>query len=100
MAASTERRERFRREAKALAALDHPNIVTVFSIEEADGTHFITMEWVRGKTLSEIMPKKSFPLEKFFDVAIALSDAVAADRGGVRRTFEAQLVTVWELAGF
>ncbi|MBA3638639.1 MAG: protein kinase, partial [Acidobacteria bacterium] len=42
MAASPERLERFRREAKALAALDHPGVVGVYSVEEADGVHFLT----------------------------------------------------------
>ena len=47
-----ERRERFEREAKAVAALNHPNIVTIHSVEDADGTAFLTMELVEGKTLS------------------------------------------------
>ena len=78
LAESEERRVRFKREAKALAALNHPNIVTVFSVEEADGVHFITMELVRGKTFSELLPKRGMPLNKFFDIAIPLADAVAA----------------------
>ena len=78
MGESEERRLRFKREAKALAALNHPNIVTVFSVEEADGVHFITMELVRGKTFSELLPKRGIPLNKFFDIAIPLTDAVAA----------------------
>jgi len=43
------RRDRFQREAKALAALNHPNIVAIHSVEESDGIHFITMELVKGK---------------------------------------------------
>ena len=78
LAESEERRARFTREAKAIAALNHPNIVTVYSVEEDDGVHFITMELVRGKTLSELLPKSGFSLNKFFDIAIPLSDAVAA----------------------
>ena len=76
--ATGERLSRFEREAKAIAALNHPNIVTVFSVEEAEGVHFITMELVRGKTLSELLPKNGFALSKFFDIAIPLADAVAA----------------------
>ncbi len=56
MAESEQRRARFKREAKALAALDHPNIVQVFSVEEAEGTPFITMQLVQGKTLTELLP--------------------------------------------
>ena len=78
MAESEERRARFKREAKAIAALNHPNIVTVHSVEEADGVHFITMELVKGKTLTELLPKHGFPLNRFFDIAIPFADAVAA----------------------
>ncbi len=78
MAENAERRARFEREAKAVAALNHPNIVTIYSVEEAEGVHFITMELVKGKTLSELIPKKGMPLNKFFEVAIPLADAVSA----------------------
>ena len=78
LAESEERRARFQREAKAIAALDHPNIVQVFSVEEADGIHFITMQLVHGKTLTELLPRNGFSLNKFFDIAIPLADAVAA----------------------
>ena len=77
LAENEERRARFQREAKAIAALDHPNIVQVFSVEEADGIHFITMQLVHGKTLTELLPKNGFPLNKFFEIAIPLTDAVA-----------------------
>ena len=56
MAADPERRARFEREARAVAALSHPNIVTVHSVEEANGVHFITMELVEGKTLAKMLP--------------------------------------------
>ena len=78
LAEDKERRARFTREAKAIAALNHPNIVTVYSVEEEDNVHFITMVLVKGKTLAELLPQKGFSIEKFFDVAIPLSDAVAA----------------------
>lgn len=48
MAQDAERLGRFRREAKVLAQLDHSNIVTVYSVEESDGVHFITMQLVEG----------------------------------------------------
>ncbi len=60
LAESEKRRARFKREAKALAALDHPNIIQVFSVEESSGIHFITMQLVRGKTLTELLPKSGF----------------------------------------
>ena len=55
MASSPERLERFRREAKALAALDHPGIVTIFSVEEADAVHFLTMQLVEGQPLDHLI---------------------------------------------
>jgi serine/threonine protein kinase len=56
MAGDPERYGRFEREAKAVAALDHPNIVTIHSVEEDEGVHFITMGLVRGKSLTELIP--------------------------------------------
>lgn len=87
LAESEDRRARFEREAKAIAALNHPNIVTVHSVEEAGGVLFMTMELVEGKTLAELLPENGFPLRRFFDIAIPLTDAVAAahERGIVHR---------------
>ena len=78
LAADEERRARFAREARAVAALNHPNIVTVHSVEESGGTHFITMELVQGKTLAELLPPQGVALGRFFEIAIPLADAVAA----------------------
>src|SRR5512132_3012515 len=78
MASSPERLERFRREAKALAALDHPGIVTVFSVEEAGGVHFLTMQLVAGQPLDLLIAEGPMPRKKLFDVAGALAEALAA----------------------
>lgn len=78
LADDPDRRKRFTREAKAVAALNHPNIVTVHAVEEADGLHFITMELVRGRTLAEMLPRNGFALGKFLEIAILLTDALAA----------------------
>jgi Tol biopolymer transport system component len=78
LAASPERLARFEREAKAVAALNHPSIVHVYSVEEVDGIHFITMELVKGKTLAEAIPGGGFDLGRFFAIATELSEAVAA----------------------
>ena len=64
MASSPERLDRFRREAKALAALDHPGIVGVFSVEEADGVHFLTMQLVEGRSLDQVIPKGGSRLKR------------------------------------
>ena len=87
MAANADRLERFRREAKALAALDHPGIVTVFSVEEADGVHFLTMQLIEGQALDSAIPEGGMPVERILEIATALADALAAahDKGIVHR---------------
>jgi len=81
IAASPERLERFRREAKALAALDHPGIVTVHSVEEAGGVHFLTMQLVEGEALDRVIPEGGLPVERIMTIATALADALAAAHG-------------------
>ncbi len=78
LAHDPERRKRFEREARAVAALKHPNIVTLHAIEEADGLTFITMELVEGRTLASLIGEKGLPLDKFFNIAIPLADALGA----------------------
>ncbi len=98
LAENEERRARFNREARTVAALNHPNIVTVYSVEEAEGIHFITMELVRGKTLSERIPKGGLSLERFFKIAIPLADAVAVahDHGIIHRDLKPANVMLTE----
>lgn len=87
MARNPERLERFRREAQTLASLNHPNIVTVYSVEAVDEVHFLTMELLEGKTLSDYIPKRGAPLKGFFQIAIPLTDALstAHDQGVIHR---------------
>jgi serine/threonine protein kinase len=70
--------ERFTREARAIAALSHPHIVTIYSTEDADGLRFMTMELLEGRTLDQLIPDGGVSFALFFDVAIALADALAA----------------------
>ena len=95
-AAHQERLDRFRREAKALAALSHPNIVTIYSVEEIDGLHFLTMEYVEGETLSEVVPENGLQLDPFFGIAIALADALskAHEAGIIHRDLKPHNVMV------
>ena len=69
VAGSPERRQRFQREARAVAALNHPNIVTLYSVEEADGELFLTMELVQGRSLRELLRDGPLPLAR--SVALA-----------------------------
>jgi serine/threonine protein kinase/tetratricopeptide (TPR) repeat protein len=78
MAADPVRRERFKREAQTVAALDHPNIVTIYSVEAMGDVHFFTMQLVEGKTLDEWIPESGLPLDGFLDIAIPLADALGA----------------------
>ncbi len=96
MASSPERLERFRREAKALAALDHPGVVTVHSVEEADGMHFLTMQLVRGQPLDSLIAESGLPVERILEIATGLADALAAahDRGVVHRDLKPANVMV------
>ncbi len=74
--ATRDRLRRFEQEAKAVAALNHPNIVHVYSVEESEDLHFITMEWVAGKTLAASIPSKGLPLSRFLEIAIPMVDAL------------------------
>jgi len=78
MARDPERLARFQREARAVAALNHPNIVTIYSVEEAEGVHFLTMELVEGKPLDLLIPKGGLPLGRIVEIGSALADALAA----------------------
>jgi serine/threonine protein kinase len=62
VAADGERLRRFQQEARAVAALNHPNIVTIHSVEEADGVHFLTMELIEGATLDASIGRGGMPL--------------------------------------
>src|SRR4051812_49338364 len=67
VAAHPERLARFEREARAVAALNHPNIVTIHSIEHDGATRFLTMELVEGQTLDQRMTAAGLPLARVLD---------------------------------
>ncbi len=96
MAEDPERLARFRREAKALAQLDHPNIVTIYSVEECDSIHFLTMQLVEGQPLDRLICAGGLPLGQIVEVASALGDALAAahEKGIVHRDLKPANVMV------
>ena len=79
--------ERFRQEARAASALNHPNICTIYAIEECDGQWFIAMELLEGESLSEKIQGIPLPLDKLLDIGIQVTDAldVAHGKGIVHR---------------
>jgi TolB-like protein len=96
VAGDPERLERFQREAKALAALDHPNIVTIHSVEETGGVHFLTMQLVEGQPLDRLIPEGGLPVERLLAIGEAIADALAAahDKGIVHRDLKPANVMV------
>jgi eukaryotic-like serine/threonine-protein kinase len=72
------RRRRFVQEARAASALNHPNIVTIYEIESADGIDFIVMEFVAGRTLAALIPKDGMPYREAVRLAIPVADALSA----------------------
>jgi predicted ATPase len=99
MAGDSERLDRFRREARALAALDHPSIVTVYSVEMVNEVHFLTMQLVEGHDLAEIIPDGGLPVDRLVAIASALADALAAahEKGIVHRDLKPANVMVSEV---
>ena len=86
MAEDAERLERFKREAQTIASLNHPNIVTIHSVEEVDGRHFLTMELVEGETLDGHAGSGPIPLPRLLALvtgilAASLFSALAAVTG-------------------
>ena len=96
LAANPDRLARFRREAQTLGALDHPGIVTVHSVDEAEGIHFLTMQLVEGEPLDRLIPADGMPVDRILAIASAIADALAAahDKGIVHRDLKPANVMV------
>ncbi len=79
-----EKKERFIHEAKAASALNHPNITTIYEIDEKEGECFIAMEYIEGKSLKELLKEKSFSLKEVLEIAIQTGEGLnAAHKKGI-----------------
>jgi eukaryotic-like serine/threonine-protein kinase len=74
---SPERKRRFLQEAKAASALNHPNIIHIYDISSSDGTDYIAMEFVDGKTLDQLIGKRGLPLKETLRYSIQIAGALA-----------------------
>ena len=82
--ADPDRKRRFMREARAASALNHPNILTIYDIAEEGGGDFIAMEYVSGRTLSQLTEGKPLAVKEALGYAVQIADAlIAAHRAGI-----------------
>ncbi len=84
MASDSQRLRRFEQEARAASALNHPNIVTIYEIGEHEGTPYIAMEYVEGKTLREMLAGGPLPNDKLIRYATQMAEGLAkAHQAGI-----------------
>src|SRR5688572_19818059 len=76
--ANENRRQRFVQEAKAASSLSHPNIITVHDIAQENGADFMVLEYVAGKTLDQIIPRKGMRLSEALKISVQIANALAA----------------------
>ena len=86
-AQNADRLRRFQREAKVLASLNHPNIASIYGLEQSESTHYLVLELVSGETLAARIARGPIPIEEALDIAAKISEALeeAHERGVVHR---------------
>ena len=91
-----QRLDRFEREARAVASLNHPHIVTIHSVEEAEGVRFLTMELIEGRSLDKLIPEGGMEFGLFLDLATPLAEAISAahDKSVIHRDLKPPNVMV------
>lgn len=93
--------KRFEREARLASSLDHPNICTIFELDEADGLHFIAMQYIDGKNIRQLLGGRPLDLKSALLIAIQVADALAAahSRGIIHRDIKSGNVMVTPSGG-
>src|SRR3989440_12727501 len=88
--------KRFEREARLASSLDHPNICTIFDLDEAEGHHFIAMQHVEGRNVRQLVNGRPLELQSALRIAIQVADAlaVAHARGIIHRDIKAGNIMV------
>src|SRR5258708_6959952 len=88
--------KRFEREARLASSLDHPNICTIFDMDEVGGLHFITMQYVEGRNVRQLVNGRPLELESALRIAIQVADALAAAhaRGIIHRDIKSGNIMV------
>src|SRR6202162_6212987 len=96
LAEDPESLQRFRREARSASALNHPNICTIYEVNEANGRAFIAMELVEGKTLRELLASGSLPMGKAIEIAAQVAEGLtkAHEAGSAHRDLKAENLMV------
>jgi serine/threonine protein kinase len=91
-----DRLRRFEQEARAVAALNHPNIVSIYDVGESNGVHYIVSELLEGESLRERIPASGLPVRKAIELAVQFANglAVAHDRGIVHRDLKPENIFV------
>ena len=89
-------RARFVREAKAAAALDHPNICTIYEIDEVEGETFLVMAFLEGQTVKAGLRDRPLPLEEALDIAVQTAQGLEAahEKGVVHRDIKSSNLMV------
>jgi eukaryotic-like serine/threonine-protein kinase len=88
--------KRFEREARLASSLDHPNICTIFDLDEIDGVHYIAMQHVEGKNVRQLVNGRPLELKTTLSIALQVADALAAahNRGIIHRDIKSGNVMV------
>src|ERR1700737_2175890 len=88
--------KRFEREARLASSLDHPNICTIFDLNEINGIHFIVMQYIEGRNVRQLVHGRPLSLESALSITLQVTDALAAahPRGIIHRDIKAGNVMV------